>query len=124
MGNHITTTILHQAITSKGNVEIRAELIDIILNVRPAAAAIKNGYGSLPLHVVCQRNTKIKSKIKAQIIFKLIEAHVGALLEIGGVGQRTPLHIIFTGKSPLLFRSATHVRTLILEFRKITYLQV
>ena len=116
MGNHITTTILHQAITSKAKVEVRAELIETILNITPAAAAIKNGYGSLPLHVICQRNTKMKAKIKERIIFKLIKAHVGALLEIGGVGQRTPLHIIFTGEYMLLYCSGTHVHALILGF--------
>jgi hypothetical protein len=54
MDNHITTTVLHQAITSKGDTELRAQLIRKILKKTPEAAKIKNGYGSLPLHVISQ----------------------------------------------------------------------
>ena len=52
MDNHINTTILHQAITSKGATTLRAKVISAILKATPAAASIKNGYGSLPLHVM------------------------------------------------------------------------
>jgi hypothetical protein len=48
MDNHISTTILHQAITSKGDTKARARVIREILASAPNAAAIKNGYGSLP----------------------------------------------------------------------------
>jgi hypothetical protein len=58
MQNHITTTVLHQAITSKGDTKLRAQVVEAILDVTPEAAKIKNGYGSLPIHVIAQRNTK------------------------------------------------------------------
>ena len=99
MDNHITTTITHQAITSKGEVLKRAKVVEQILATRPDAAKIKNGYGSLPLHVICQRNTKMTSRVKERLIFQLINAFPGALIEEGGTGKRTPLHIIFTGES-------------------------
>lgn len=97
MDNHIATTILHQAITSKGSTDLRAKVIRRILNTTPQAAAIKNGYGSLPLHVIAQRNTKMDAPTKEKLIFDLVGAYKGALTEEGGVGKRTPLHIIFTG---------------------------
>lgn len=97
MDNHISTTILHQAITSKGDTAARAKVILLILEKTPMAAAIKNGYGSLPLHVIAQRNTKMDARTKEMLIFQLIGAFKGALTEEGGVGKRTPLHIIFTG---------------------------
>jgi len=98
MDNHIATTVIHQAITSKGDTELRAAVIRQILKETPQAAAIKNGYGSLPLHVITQRNTKMDSKTKENIVWELVSAYKGALTEEGGVGKRTPLHIIFTGK--------------------------
>jgi hypothetical protein len=97
MDNHIATTILHQAITSKGNEAVRAEVILQILDRTPMAASIKNGYGSLPLHVISQRNTKMKAETKGKLIFAFVKAYKGALMEEGGVGKRNPLHIIFTG---------------------------
>ena len=99
MDNHISTTILHQAITSKGNTTVRANVIRQILTTTPMAASLRNGYGSLPLHVITQRNTKIKSKVKEGLIRGFVGAYRQALLEEGGTGQRTPLHIIFTGTS-------------------------
>jgi hypothetical protein len=98
MDNHIATTILHQAITSKGNTMLRAKVVSTILEATPQAARIKNGYGSLPLHVIAQRNTRIDAQTKERLILQLIHAYTGALTEEGGVGKRTPLHIIFTGK--------------------------
>ena len=98
MDNHISTTILHQAITSKGNTEARTRVIREILDIAPKAASIKNGYGSLPLHVISQRNTKLDAPSKELLIHELVNAYPGALVEQGGVGKRTPLHIIFTGK--------------------------
>ena len=97
MDNHISTTILHQAITSKGDTEARARVIRAILEIAPGAAKIKNGYGSLPLHVIAQRNTKMDSATKELLICDLVRSFSGALLIEGGVGKRTPLHIIFTG---------------------------
>ena len=98
MDNHISTTIMHQAITSKAPVAMRAKVVSTILKATPQAASIKNGYGSLPLHVISQRNTKIDSHTKERLIFELVHAYKGALVEEGGVGKRTPLHIIFTGE--------------------------
>ena len=98
MDNHITTTILHQAITSKGDTAARARVIREILDIAPKAASIRNGYGSLPLHVIAQRNTKMDSATKELLIMELVNAWKGALISEGGVGKRTPLHIIFTGK--------------------------
>jgi hypothetical protein len=99
MDNHISTTILHQAITSKGDTKARARVIREILASAPNAAAIKNGYGSLPLHVIAQRNTKMDAATKELLINELVVAYKDALAEEGGVGKRTPLHIIFTGTS-------------------------
>jgi hypothetical protein len=98
MGNNLATTIIHQAITSKGNMEHRKNVILTILRVTPKAAEIKNGYGSLPLHVIGQRNTKIDARTKELLIKELVKAYEGAITEHGGVGKRTPLHILFTGK--------------------------
>jgi hypothetical protein len=97
MDNHISTTILHQAITSKGDTKSRTRVILEIIDVAPKAAAIKNGYGSLPLHVIAQRNTKMDAPTKELLITELVNAYKPALVEQGGVGKRTPLHIIFTG---------------------------
>lgn len=102
MDNHIATTVVHQAITSKGSTELRAKVIRQILRVTPQAAAIKNGYGSLPLHVIAQRNTRMDAQTKEKLIFDLVAAYKGALTEEGGVGKRTPLHIIFTGTYTLV----------------------
>jgi hypothetical protein len=99
MDNHISTTIIHQAITSKGDENLREKVILKILEVTPAAAFIRNGYGSLPLHVIAQRNTKIKSVAKEILIRALVDANVDAITNEGGPGKRTPVHIIFTGKS-------------------------
>lgn len=106
MQNNITTTIVHQAITSKGDTDLRATVVEEILSATPAAAAIKNGYGSLPLHVIAQRNTKMNAATKDRLIRKLLQAYPGALTKQGGVGGRTPLHIIFTGKSKHTTRGA------------------
>ena len=97
MDNNISTTILHQAITSKGDTKKRARVVQEILNVAPLAASIKNGYGSLPLHVIAQRNTKMDSATKEMLIRNLMHVYPAALTQPGGVGLRTPLHIIFTG---------------------------
>lgn len=99
MENHITTTIIHQAIASKGPTAMRAQVISTILYQTPQAASVKNGYGSLPLHMIAQRNTKIDSQTKESLMFELVQAYPSALMQEGGVGKRTPLHIIFTGAS-------------------------
>lgn len=110
MDNHIATTVVHQAITSKGETVVRAEVISTILRHTPEAATIKNGYGSLPIHVIAQRNTKMDAQTKERLIFELVSAYPSALTEEGGVGKRTPLHIIFTGtyhrSSPRIVLSA------------------
>jgi len=103
MDNNISTTIIHQAITSKGDTKKRAIVIQDILDIAPHSVAIRNGYGSLPLHVITQRNTKMDSATKEMLIRKLIDAYPGALTQQGGVSRRTPLHIIFTDyQSPRL----------------------
>jgi hypothetical protein len=99
MDNHISTTIIHQAITSKDDTAIRAEVISTILLATPEAAAMKNGYGSMPLHVIAQRNVKMDAPTKERLIFELVNSYKDALTHPGGVGGRTPLHIIFTGTS-------------------------
>ena len=97
MGNNISTTILHQAITSKGDTEKRARVIQEILLIAPLASSIKNGYGSLPLHVISQRNTRMDSKTKEILIRDLIDAYPESLTHQAGLSMRTPLHIIFSG---------------------------
>jgi hypothetical protein len=105
MDNHIATTIIHQAINSKSDNKVREHVIMTILRMAPQAASIRNGYNSLPLHVICQRNTKMDSQTKERLILALIQAYPESLVEAGGVGQRTPLHIIFTDyTSPALVR--------------------
>lgn len=89
MDNNIATTILHQAISSKSNTQARAAVIMAILEQTPLAANIRNGYGSLPIHVICQRNTKMDSQTKERLITALIDACPSTLLEAGGVGGRT-----------------------------------
>mmetsp|Transcript_20948 Transcript_20948/g.31038 ORF Transcript_20948/g.31038 Transcript_20948/m.31038 type:complete len:371 (+) Transcript_20948:239-1351(+) len=96
MNNNIKTTILHQAITSKGDKKARAIIMKTILDRFPEAAKIKNGYGSLPLHVICQRNTNIQSETKEMLVYKLMEVYPEALVVRGGMGGRTPIHIAFT----------------------------
>jgi len=105
--NHISTTILHQALTSKGCILIRTKEIRCILQETPEAAAVKNGYNSLPLHVLCQRNMKMDAKTKQALIVEIARAHPQALATPGGVTHRTPLHISFTGK--LKFHDMTMV---------------
>mmetsp|Transcript_23373 Transcript_23373/g.32748 ORF Transcript_23373/g.32748 Transcript_23373/m.32748 type:complete len:323 (-) Transcript_23373:505-1473(-) len=106
MQNNITTTVLHQAITSKSDANVRARTILYIIQVAPSAASMKNGYGSLPLHVLMQRNVKMNSSTKERLIHALVNAYTQALVEQGGVGKRTPLHIAFTDYiSPQLARS-------------------
>lgn len=100
MVNHISSTVLHQAITSRGDLVARERVIRHVLRVTPQATSMRNGYGSLPLHVIAQRNTKIAARVKEQLIDLLVQANPQALLEPGGVGRRTPLHIIFTGTIP------------------------
>lgn len=106
MDNNISTTILHQAISSKSDTQARAAVVMAILESTPNAASIRNGYGSLPIHVICQRNTKMDSQTKERLITALMNAYPESLLEAGGVGGRTPLHIVFTDYvSPNLIRS-------------------
>jgi len=106
MQNNITTTILHQAITSKSDAKVRARTILYVIQVAPHAASLKNGYGSLPLHVLMQRNVKMNSSTKERLIHSLVNAYPEALVKQGGVGKRTPLHIAFTDYiSPQLARS-------------------
>ena len=109
----VSTTIIHQAITSKGDTKARARVIRQILAIAPQAASVKNGYGSLPLHVISQRNTKLDAPTKEVLIADLVLAYKEALVEQGGVGKRTPLHIIFTGRlSRWIWRSMRVTRLL------------
>lgn len=87
---------MHQAITTRGDTAIRAKVITQILAATPQAAAIKNGFGSLPLHVIAQRNTKMNVNTKERLMFDLVEAYPEGLTETGGKGKRTPLHVLFT----------------------------
>ena len=105
MDNNISTSIIHQAITSKGDTQKRAIVVQEILAATPHAAQIRNGYGSLPLHVISQRNTKMDSATKEILIGKLMDAYPMALTQTGGVGRRTPLHIIFTGSFFVIFKA-------------------
>jgi hypothetical protein len=96
MDNAVKTTALHQTIVSKGDVAKRTQVITTILQQTPAAARSRNGYGSLPLHVIAQRNTKLTAVIKEELMTLLVHANPDALLETGGPGGRTPLHVCFT----------------------------
>lgn len=96
MDNRISTTILHQAISSKGDVRARTEVIQAVLKTSPEVAMVSSGYGSLPLHAICQRNTKMPSQMKEKLIKTLIDAYPKALLTEGGIARRTPLHVAFT----------------------------
>jgi hypothetical protein len=96
MSNHVKTTIIHQAIASKGDTADRAKVISTILQQTPEAAQTKNGLGSLPLHAIAQRNTKIDATTKERLIEEIMDAYPDALTVAAGKGMRTPVHIIFT----------------------------
>ncbi len=110
MGNFISTTILHQAISSKGDIEVRANVISTILSTTPEAAKMTNGYGSMSLHAIAQRNLKMNSQTKERLMIELVHCHKDALISNGGIGGRTPLHIIFTGKSYIGVPSEAFIR--------------
>ena len=97
MSNRITTTVLHQLISAKGHQESRAKLIRCILASTPTAASVPNGFGSLPIHVIAQRNTNFSAATKEALMYDLLRAYPEALAVAGGKGKRTPLHILFTG---------------------------
>jgi hypothetical protein len=97
MGNRMSTTILHKAICSRSETAVRAKVISAILSRTPEAAAVRNGYRSLPLHMITQRNVKMDTVTRERLVFQLVEAFPGALMEKNGISQRTPLHILFTG---------------------------
>lgn len=97
MANNLTTTVLHQAISSRSpDIQARIKVIDYILRTAPKAAAVKNDYDSLPLHSLAQRNVKMDSKSKARLIKRLVEIYPAGLKEQGGA-KRTPLHVLCTG---------------------------
>lgn len=96
MSNRLTTTVMHQAITSKADNQARVKVIRKVLEIAPEAAALKNGFGSLPLHCLLQRNVKLGVKSKEELTCALIDAYPAALLWSGGKGKRTPLHVLFT----------------------------
>ena len=97
LDNHVSTTILHQAITSKGNCSERKRVIRQILSAVPQAASIKNSFGSLPLHAISQRNVSMDAATKELLIKELVCTFKFALNIPAGKGKRTPLHIILTG---------------------------
>lgn len=116
MENNNSTSLLHQVITSKSsNMDARWKIIKMILTSVPNAASIPNGYGSLPLHVVSQRNIKMDATMKEDVILALIDAYPSALLSLGGVGKRTPLHIAFTD-----YLSSGLIQTMIQRGREAT----
>jgi hypothetical protein len=104
MNNRITTTVLHQLIYAKGQQDSRAKLIRCILKKTPLAASIPNGFGSLPIHVIAQRNTNLSAATKEALISDLLNAYPQSLVIAGGKGKRTPLHILFTGTFLLLLQ--------------------
>lgn len=61
-----TTTILHQAIAApKGGDHLARELIiRKVLEIAPAAAAMRNSSGTLPIECLSQRGVHFKSKVK------------------------------------------------------------
>jgi hypothetical protein len=113
MKNNILTTILHQAITSQGDIKDRTKVIEEVLsssschnnnnnNNNNNAAQMRNGNGSLPLHCIAQRSVKFDYRTKEMLIRKIMNAYPKAVSQQGGIGKRTPLHIIFTGSYLLL----------------------
>ena len=105
--NFRSTTVLHQAISSQGNIKDRTKVIEEILapsschnddnKDNNSAAQMKNGNGSLPLHAITHRNVKFDSRTKEMLIKKILNAYPKAVNQQGGVGKRTPLHTVFTG---------------------------
>ena len=119
MDNNNSTTILHQVITTRSpDTDARFGIIQRILANTPSAAGIRNGFGSLALHVVAQRNIKMDAATKEKVILALIDAYPDALLAEGGVGKRTPLHIVFTD-----YTSSTVVKRMIEMGRNATLLK-
>ena len=94
--DNIKMGILHQVIASSGDINGRAGLVRSILTARPSAATIKNSHGSLPIHVLLQRNVKMKAKLKEELLRGLIHAYPASISIAGGVSKRTPLHTLFT----------------------------
>jgi len=105
MDNNNKTTILHQAICSKGDTQARATVIMTILKLAPMAASIANGQGSLPIHAILQRNIKMDSRTRETLATALIKAYPESLLKASSPGGRTALHVAFTDfVSPQLIR--------------------
>ena len=95
--NNLSTSILHQAISSKGDTKERVRVIQEVLRVSTLAAFMKNNCGSLPIHCISQRNTKMDFKTKERLIRDLMNAYPESLTQQTRTGMRTPLHIIMTG---------------------------
>jgi hypothetical protein len=100
MANNRKTTILHQAITGKGDNQARVSVMRAVLALVPIAASLPNGLGSLPIHTLLQRNVQMDAQSREALALALIDAYPESLLIPGGVGGRLPLHIAFTDYLP------------------------
>lgn len=100
MANNRKTTILHQAITGKGDNQARVSVMRAVLALVPIAASLPNGLGSLPIHTLLQRNVQMDAESREALALALIDAYPESLLIPGGVGGRLPLHIAFTDYLP------------------------
>mmetsp|Transcript_7095 Transcript_7095/g.13045 ORF Transcript_7095/g.13045 Transcript_7095/m.13045 type:complete len:304 (-) Transcript_7095:251-1162(-) len=100
MANNRKTTILHQAITGKGDNQARVSVMRAVLALVPIAASLPNGLGSLPIHTLLQRNVQMDAQSREALALALIDAYPESLLIPGGLGGRLPLHIAFTDYLP------------------------
>jgi hypothetical protein len=70
---------------------------------------MRNGNGSLPLHCIAQRSVKFDYRTKEMLIRKIMNAYSKAVNQQGGIGKRTPLHVIFTGSYLLLLYVCVYI---------------
>ena len=98
--NNKTTTILHQIMASKDKDDMAARVLlaNTIIDLKPEAASINNGYKSLPLHI-CIRNSygmrttnNDRKNDLVELFRKLINAYPDAVTSENAV-KRNPLHI-------------------------------
>jgi hypothetical protein len=74
MQNSLSTTLIHQVIVDRGDPEARASVSSFLLTKTPHCARVRSGQGSLPLHVICQRNVKMPAAKKTELILQMIFA--------------------------------------------------
>jgi len=89
------TTVLHKVFASAStDFAARIGVIETVLQICPKLASVKNGCGSLPLHLAARNSYKIQIDTTTQedVIASLINVYPAAAVTQNAAG-RTPLHI-------------------------------